>query len=87
MNCEYLILVIILLIFLIPYIREEYQQDYKVYKQSSDSLIPKHQYRMGAYPFEWAYRTDYFPLEKTSLYEREEAPMGACFNHLWSCSI
>lgn len=95
MNCEYLIIVIILLLFLIPYIREEFtqhhhQQNYKVYKQSSDSLIPKHKYRMWFHPYEWAYRADNFPLEHSkNCDEPENAPMGACLtqNKLWTCSI
>jgi hypothetical protein len=91
MNCEYLIIVIILILFLIPYIREDYQQQtYKVYKQSSDSLIPKHKYRMWYHPYEWAYRADNFPLEHSkNCNEPENAPMGACLtqNKLWTCSI
>lgn len=90
MNCEYLIIVIILLLFLIPYIREEFTQDYKVYKQSSDSLIPKHKYRMWFHPYEWAYRADNFPLEHSkNCDEPENAPIGACLTQdkLWTCSI
>jgi hypothetical protein len=63
--------------------------DYKVYKQSVDSLIPKYKYRMEEYPYVWAYRGNDFPLEKVQEYERPSDPYGACLlkDSLWSCSL
>lgn len=46
--------------------------DYKAYKQSKDSLIPKSQYRMGDYPYEWMYEADAFPLGGNPSIESDE---------------
>lgn len=90
MNCQQLLIGLAVVLFLIPYVREGYQhQDYKVYKQSSDSLIPKKMYRMQTYPYEWAYRANNFPLEYQQPTQQETAPTGACLTEgaLWTCSI
>ena len=91
MNCQQLIIGIVVLVLFISYTREGYSnQDYKVYKQASNSFIPKRKYRMNIYPYEWAYRANNFPLAS----DKEEtmqptAPMGACFTEgaLWTCSL
>lgn len=88
MNYQQIVFGILVLIFFLSYTREGY--DYKVYKQASDSAIPKRKYRSWKFPYEWAYRSNEFPLPKErETTEQYNAPMGACLieNALWTCSL
>ena len=57
-------IIIILCILLIHSLTVEKYNQYRVYKQSKNSLIPNHMYRMWEYPYEWPYTANNFPLEQ-----------------------